>query len=383
MEKFEPGTFGYDLQFLTRHDSDLIVLKNEDGNAQVALSAKYQGKVFTSTAQGLQGKSLGWINYRAFDNIVAGAHINATGGEDRMWIGPEGGQFSLFFKPGADMVYDNWFTPPAYDIEPWELTSADKNTVRFRKKMSLSNFSGTHFDLTLERRVTLLGQEQTAALLELPPVDVNSVAFETVNTIVNTGSKPWEKATGTVCIWMLDMLTCGDGVTIITPYRAGDEKDLGKIATTDYFGTIPPEWLRITDKALFLKADGKKRAKTGLSPARALPVSGCYDETNKILTIIKYSVHPEAEYINQLWEIQEQPFAGDAVNAYNDGPLDDGSQMGPFLEIESSSPAALLAPAASMTHDHTVFHFTGSESELSKISEKVLHLTIEEIKAVF
>ncbi len=383
MESFEKGTFGFDLQFLQSKDSSLVVLQDPTGNAQVAISAKFQGKVFTSAAQGLSGKSFGWINYPAFDNITPGAHINALGGEDRFWIGPEGGQFSIFFKPGGGTDFDNWYTPPAIDTEPWDLVSADKTSARFAKQMAFSNYSGTLFDLKGERQVKLLDQNRIEQGLGVRLDKICAVAFETLNTITNTGKEAWTKSTGTVCIWMLDMLTCGSGVTIAVPYRSGDEAKLGKIATTDYFGEIPAEWLKITDKAVFLKADGKKRSKIGLSPQRALPISGSYDEETGVLTVIKYTVTADAEYINQQWPIQEHPFVGDAVNAYNDGPLADGSQMGPFYEIESSSPAAFLAPGQSLTHDHTVFHFVGDEAELSKISEKVLGLSINEIKAAF
>ena len=48
----------------------------------------------------------------------------------------------------------------------------------------------------------------------------------------------------------------------------------------------------------------------------------------------------EREYVNSLWEIQDEPFRGDVVNSYNDGKLEDGTQLGPFYELESSSPAA-------------------------------------------
>ncbi len=383
MEIFEKGTFGFDLQFLQTKDGGLVVLQDATGNAQVVVSAKYQGKVFTSTAQGMAGKSFGWINYPAFDNVVPGAHMNAFGGEDRFWIGPEGGQFSIFFKPGGGMDYDNWFTPSAIDIDPWTLVSADKTAVCFAKQMTFSNYSGTSFDVKGERKVRLLDQSQVEKMLGVNIEKVSPVAFETLNTITNTGKNAWTKESGTICIWILDMLTCGPGVTIVVPYRQGDEALLGKIATTDYFGEIPAEWLRIDDKALFLKADGKKRSKIGMSPKRAMPVAGSYDEENGVLTIVKYTVHSDAEYINQQWPRQEQPFVGDAVNAYNDGPLADGSQMGPFYEIESSSPAAFLAPGQSLTHDHTVFHFAGDEPELSKISEKVLGLSIDKIKGVF
>jgi len=105
---FEKGTFGYDLQFLQSKDS-VIVLSN--GDAHVIVSVNYQGKVFTSTANGLTGTSFGWINYEALNSNTIAPQINAYGGEDRLWVGPEGGQFSIFFKPGSEMKFENWQTP--------------------------------------------------------------------------------------------------------------------------------------------------------------------------------------------------------------------------------------------------------------------------------
>ena len=64
-QDFEKGTFGYDLNYLSDKDS-LIVLSSADGNAQLLVSARYQAKVFTSTANGPEGKSLGFINYKFF-----------------------------------------------------------------------------------------------------------------------------------------------------------------------------------------------------------------------------------------------------------------------------------------------------------------------------
>src|SRR4051812_34307785 len=89
---YAKGTYGYDLDFLKKNDS-VLVLKNADGLAQVIVSAKYQGKVFTSTADGLNGRSFGWINYKTFA-ADTDSHMNAYGSEDRLWLGPEGGKFS-------------------------------------------------------------------------------------------------------------------------------------------------------------------------------------------------------------------------------------------------------------------------------------------------
>src|SRR5882757_7065573 len=95
-EKYAQGSFGYDLDFLREHDN-VIVLQTDQGKAQVIVSAKYQAKVFTSTADGYKGQSFGWIHYKAFTGSED-PHMNAYGGENRIWLGPEGGKYSLFFS---------------------------------------------------------------------------------------------------------------------------------------------------------------------------------------------------------------------------------------------------------------------------------------------
>ncbi len=85
---------------------------------------------------------------------------------------------------------------------------------------------------------------------------------------------------------------------------------------------------------------------------------------------------------NAMGEMQEEPFQGDAVNAYNDGPLEEGGQMGPFYELESSSPAAALKPQETMTHIHRTFHFQGSPEQLEPIARKVSGIGLQEIRAL-
>src|SRR5256885_13259256 len=110
---YQKGSFGYDLAFLQQHDS-VIVLRSDE--AQVIVEHKYQAKVFTSTAEGMGGTSFGWIHYKVFD-ANTDPHINTYGGENRLWLGPEGRKFSLFFSKDAKMEFVNWKTPAAFDIE--------------------------------------------------------------------------------------------------------------------------------------------------------------------------------------------------------------------------------------------------------------------------
>jgi len=381
---YQKGTFGYDLTFLKKYDQ-VILLQDSSGEAQVLVSPKFQGKVFTSTAQGLKGTSFGWINY---DLIASGKimeHMNVYGGEDRYWLGPEGGQYSIFFKPGVEMAFKNWHTPKEIDIESFDLVSSNKKMVSMKKEIHLSNYAHTEFDMRLTRDVRLLENNETEKLLNIGvDPDVKVVAFETKNSLMNTGQNPWNKQNGTLCIWILGMFRPSDKATVVIPYRQGGEERLGKIATTDYFGQIPEDRLRIEDGIIYFKADGNHRSKLGVAVKRAKQYAVSYDPLSGSLTIVNYSKPPGAsEYINQLWKIQDDPFNGDVVNSYNDGPLEDGTQLGPFYELESSSPAAFLSPGESITHYHRTFHFVGTDDKLSMISEDVLGIDIEKIKTVF
>jgi hypothetical protein len=170
---------------------------------------------------------------------------------------------------------------------------------------------------------------------------------------------------------------------IVVPYKNAAGEDFKNVATTDYFGQIPPDRLKHDDNKLLFKADGKSRGKLGIKPKYAKPVLGSYDPQNKVLTIAMFEPDASAKYLNQEWNTTKPTFSGDAVNAYNDGPLADGSQMGPFYEIESVSPAAFLKPNQSIVHKQSVYHFTGDEKALDAISQKLLGVTLNEVESAF
>lgn len=373
------GEYGYDLKFLQKH---LKPVELKDGNACVLISPEYQGRVMTSTASGAKGFSFGWINHNLIESGKVQLHINAYGGEERLWVGPEGGQFSIFFAKGVPFDVDHWFTPACIDTEPFQIDSANGKSAVFSKKIKLSNYSGSLFELETKRKVTILNNMELAGKLNMKlPDEIQSVGYETNNTIQNTGTQSWSKETGALSIWLLGMMNPSPEVTIVIPYKKGD---LGTIVKDDYFGKVPADRLIISNDVIYFKADGKYRSKIGLSPKRALGIIGSYDAANKILTIVKTTIDPSAtEYVNSSWQIQKEPFAGDVINSYNDGPLSDGTQMGPFYELESSSKAGFLKPGEVLGHIQLTCHFEGDESSLSKIAVEKLGVSIEQIKSVF
>ena len=380
-ETNQKGTFGYDLEFLKQHHPDLILLKDLNGSAQIIVLPAYQGRVMTSTSDGEKGLSYGWINH---DLIATGAfseHFTALGGEERFWLGPEGGQFSLFFKKGSDFTFNNWYVPKAIDSEPFNLIFSTNTEAQFEKTMQIKNYSGTLFDLKINRTISLLDQKTIGQLLgiELSSA-IRSVGFQSENVLTNIGSEGWEKQSGLLSMWILSMLQSNDQTNVVMTYKKGDSLSLGKIVTDDYFGKLTSDRLKIGDGYLLFKADAKQRSKIGVSPKRALPIAGSYDAKNKVLTIAQFTLSDGiTDYVNSAWKLQDNPFEGDAVNAYTDGPID-GKQMGKFYELESSSPALSLEPGKNAKHIHRTIHLSGSTVKLNEISKKLFGLELDQMK---
>ena len=373
------GSYSFDKNFLQKFDSNIVELKN--GASSVLVSPRYQAKVFTSTADGDGGKSFGWINYKAFGAPVD-PHMNAYGGENRLWLGPEGGKFSLYFKKGDSMVFDNWKTPAPIDTESWQLKNKSDASVTLEKNISIANYMGSVLNMHVTRQVTINRKSEIEKDLAISVGDsVKFVGYTTNNILKNTGDIEWTEQTGMPCIWILDMFNPSDSTVIVVPHKPAAQGS--KVATTDYFGEIPADRIKLTEHILYFLADGKKRGKLGIAPQSALPYAGSYDAKNNVLTITSFTVDNNARYLNQEWNTVKPVFSGDAVNAYNDGPLVDGSQMGPFYEIESVSPAAALKPSEEIEHLHSVYHFTGSKEQLNAIAQKVLGTSLDDIQRAF
>jgi len=384
-EKVKGMAFKADLEFLQQH-TDVVVLSDEKNAAQVAVCPGLQGRVMTSTAAGLNGLSFGWINRELLASKENNLHINAFGGEDRIWLGPEGGQFSIFFKKGDPFDLDHWFTPPPVNEGAFDVVDKAKDRIVFRKTMSLKNYSDTEFDLVVDREIRLLSLGEIGHDLgvSLDP-KIKAVGYQSENKLKNTGQNEWRKETGLLSIWILGMFVPSPSTTIVVPYVAVSETELGPIVNDAYFGKIPADRLVIKDQAVFFSGDGKYRSKIGVSPKRAKSPIGSYDAENKVLTLAQYSLHEGVfDYVNSMWEIQDQPYAGDVANSYNDGPAKPGAKpLGPFYELESSSPAAALKPNESLTHLHRTIHLQGPEESLDKIAQTTLGVSLAEIKNAF
>ena len=380
-----PRRYQQDLELLKAHVG-VVELTDATGRARVAVVPAYQGRVMTSTAAGPRGESLGWINTELVSSGARLAHMNPYGGEDRFWLGPEGGQFALFFAAGAPFDFEHWQTPPLIDTEPFERVGGDASEAVFRRQASLTNRAGFTFHLAIDRTVRLLDEGVVEDLVGVDlPKAASVVAFESENRVTNVGEQPWRKETGLPSIWILGMFPPSPGATIVIPFEPGSVEEKGPIVNDAYFGKVPEDRLVVGKDVLFFRGDGRVRGKIGIPPRRARPLCGSYDPERKVLTLVQLTFDsPTDEYVNSMWEHQEHPFAGDVVNAYNDGPPAPGQKpLGPFYELESSSPALALAPGHSAVHVHRTIHVQGDAAILDPIARQALGVGIAEIRSAF
>jgi hypothetical protein len=338
----------------------------------------------TSSLNGPDAPGFGWINRGFIEAGKEDPQFNNYGGEDRFWLGPEAGQFGLWFAKGEPFDLAHWKTPRGFNTGRFAVTSQGKRSVAMAAHFDVTNYAGSVFHCAVKRIIRTLTPDQVAEQLGAAvPAGVKMVGFESGNTLANVGDAPWTRRGGLLSVWIPGMFKPLARGKVIVPFNAGDEKTLGPKATTDYFGPLPADRCRVGERHLLFSCDGKCRSKIGVAPARARNILGSYDPDAGVLTIVQFNLPGGAAslpYVNSLWKVQEDPFAGDAINSYNDGPNETGGQLGPFYEIETSSPAAELGTGQAITHVHRTFHFTGPAEAMDDITRKTLGSALEEVR---
>ena len=116
-----------------------------------------------------------------------------------------------------------------------------------------------------------------------------------------------------------------------------------------------------------------------MSPARATGVAGSYDRRHASCRV-QYTRAAGASLMSFDVEIQAHPTAATRSHATNDGPPAPGKPLlGPFYELETSSPALSLGAGERYTHIHRTFHFVGLEEDLDRICRATLGVGLGDV----
>lgn len=363
--------FEDDHNFLAQH-GEVHQLSSPQGGS-VLVSPTFQGRVMTSAVRA-DANSLGYLNRPFITAGKTGTQFDNFGGEDRFWLGPEAGQFGLFFRAGRPFDYAEWQVPASLQEGRWDVLEQTPASLLFGRDVVIPNYASQQFSIRIRRRISMLDAASVAqALGTALPSGTEWVAFESDNYVTNIGSAAWTPEQGLISIWTLGQFNPSPDTQVIIPFNAAASEP---IVNDRYFGKVPDDRLTIIDQhnVLKFKCDGEWRSKIGLGRQRAGAVAGSYSVSAQLFTLVKFNRGPtDARYVNSLWEIQADPYAGDVINSYNDGPVAPGQpSQGGFYELETSSPALPLQPGQSMQHRHQTFHFVGAQAGLSALAQATL-----------
>jgi hypothetical protein len=355
-----------DVKFLGEK-ADALVLRAE-GGGPVVVSPKLTARVMTSAfSEDEPGFGLVAREVVAAPPVARG--FNNYGGEDRLWLAPEGGPYGLYFDAGAKQELANWYVPLAMDGGPRTLVAKDAASAAFRDRISLTNVKRVKLELSIERRVEALPRAEVERLIGSSLGEkLRLVAFRTTNAVKNESATPLPDD-ALVAAWILGQLKPSDRTTVLLPFRGSADA-----VKKDYFGIVPDERLKValvpgTDGGVArFKADSRLRSKIGVSAAGALGWLGAWDAERGVLTLVNHTLPSHGAIVPDCNWIDPNPRAksGDVATSYNHG------DEPRFFELESIGPAMPTRPGGAVTHVHTTIHLAGDPAVLAALARRLL-----------
>ncbi len=368
------ASFNNDIDIMSVYHKPIVLV---NGDSRLAVLAEYQGRVMTSSATGGNGESYGWIDRK---NLLTETKTDGVGGADRLWFGPETGEFSLFFKPGTARVAENISLQEAMSTQVFDVVSTTDNSVAFRQNITLENHKGYKFSVLVDRDVTLFDKTTIERQLGITYKLVNAVGFGSNTSITNVGADIWSRDSGLISIWSLGAFLANNSTTVIIPVKNKME------SLHEYFSPIKESHTRIISNAVYYRADAQYLNKIGIPPEHTKPIMGSYDSTRKLLTVVTFQFDNNSDdtYVNSVWYPQNaDPYKGDVINVFNGGVENGKSLFGPFYELESSSHAKPLKVNETLSHFQNTYHFQGGETELNAIAIKLFGASLDKFKSIF
>lgn len=286
----------------------VLELSNDFG-ARIAVCPFWNGRVMTSTCNGLGGDSYGLIDVRGIENIVDNANDNTNrtfpcGGENQFTLSPDRGRFSICHTTNIkdddyylhDLHQNGLDFPMGYTEGPFDVDfGLSDGILRMRRSFSATNISGAKFDLNAVRKIRLLNESHLLdifsnnAFVALEHPEVSYVAYETSDTLVNSGAA-FSQYSGLVSIRVKNMFNASPFSAMIVPFRNGNEDELGPPIQSDFFGISSRYRLHLLSNAALLRADGLLRGQIGVSRHRTLSYCAAINFRSGVLSIIAFNL---------------------------------------------------------------------------------------------
>ncbi len=325
----------------------VVELYNQLG-ARLTVCPDWNGRVMSSTCDGLDGSSFGFINVHYIDSPDGTRSFCSYGGEDDLLL------LFDYFEEGPFRV---------------EAVLHDQE-VQMQRCMRWTDRDKTPFNLNVERTVRLLDNEDVRAVfghevaVAVEQDDVSYVAFETVNTLFSD-LESLSMCTGS-------MFNAGPSKVAIIPFGPGSN-DEEPTFSVEYFGSSPHGRLRQLPGVFLLRADGKSRCQINVAHNLALPLVASIDFREGILTLIAHNAAQTPD-----WLEEEMIAEKNVVHAYNSGPGPGEAASDGFYMFVTNSPA----PSAQYTekglvHNQYTMHINADNMTLAYLVDHLFGIDYE------
>jgi hypothetical protein len=375
-------TFSEVVELLSDMGYEHFELESDSGHGRVLCAPSLVGRVMTTTFDSADGQSLGRIGIEGICKGPVDPVFNDFGGEERFWLGPEGGQFGLHFS-STNQTLATYRVQAGMSSKPYFVVRAGHGFITMRSRFDLTNCLGTQFEVDILRSIKIL--DSCPYILDHPG-HVDFVGFQTETTITNVGKKPMSWDTGVLSAWTIGQHPSGPRCVVVLPLVIGTELALGKPIREDYIevlnpgGSLGPGKLSINVGYALLKTESNCSIKIGIGKKRAKNRFGSIDLDRCQMTINDFDLFPEIDYVAPYWRplSYDELRDGEAISIYVDGS-GEAEPTGHFYELESLSPALTLVPTQSHTHRNRIYHIRSDRPVLGSICAEFLGASLDRI----
>ncbi len=359
-----------------------IVLSGRGTPGAVLIAPSLVGRVLCSTFNCAKGTANGWINELAIRRGKTDPVFNNFGGEERIWFAPEGGPFGLMFGR-KESKFANYCVQPGMSTVEYQVSDECSVSVLLEADFALQSAVGTVFNIHVQRRISAF--ESCPYAMEIGG-RMEIVGFQTENTVTNTGAE-WERSGGTVALWCLGQFLEHPHLCVIVPVYSVADPEASPATVDDYFkdfcigGNFPSNRRVDYGKFVLLNADGAVRGKVGIKRDRATGRLGSYNPDDRHLIIVDHDFYPGLDYAAGYWRQYDDPFDGDALSVYIDGPEQVGGSLGVSYELETMSPALFLGPNQSFIYRNRTFHLRSDDaSVVEQVCRQSLGVPLDQLE---
>jgi hypothetical protein len=306
---------------------------------RVAVCPQWNGRVMTSTCDGLDGTSFGFINVRKINANIEDSPFSYYGGEDQFTFSPTTGGYAV--------------------------TSTNNSEVSLRRTFQTADAAGKLGQFELQRTVSLLDRDGIALVFgeavdtALNRTDVSAVGFYTAN-VVQSETK------ALVSGRLRGMFNATPHTVAVIPYLPNDPYDEESSLATNFFGGAPNGRIRHLLQTLLIRADGAGRCQISTLRSWTASVWGMIEFQTGSLT---------------LWSYELPMFSDeDSVRFYNHGATHPGEQSFPrFYEADILASPQELYPDESLKYSQYTLHLSADNTTLAHLVKNLFGAGYEQI----